>query len=389
MRTRVAVTGTVSTPHTLTNTANNTTPSQLLAIGGKLTITPRALTLSASKTYDGTDSLSSSELTLGNLHSTETLTYSGAQLSDRNVTTANKYVTNLTLANGSNGGLASNYELPSLSAYDATNNSATVSARALGVSVSKVYDGLGTATAAQTTLSNLASGESLTMSNVTLSDAHVATANKYVSALSLADNGPFLASNYSLPSLSAASANNTVTITPKDVLVTVGNATGTSKVYDGNTNSSLTATLSASGFLAGESATVSYGSATYNSKNVTEANQITLGSLTLGTISGSTTGVEDGRVVTVKIDGADVGTATVTGGVWSLTGVNLSGYADGQNFTVTADVSDAAGNPATQATQVISTTDTTAPTVSIATIAGDNVVDDSEDRTEDHTSQLH
>ncbi len=72
--------------------------------------------------------------------------------------------------------------------------------------------------------------------------------------------------------------------------MTVGNATGTSKVYDGNTNSSLTATLSASGFLAGESATVSYGSATYNSKNVTEANQITLGSLTLGSISGSTTG---------------------------------------------------------------------------------------------------
>ncbi len=206
-----AVTGTVSTPHTLTNTANNTTPSQLLAIGGKLTITPRALTLSASKTYDGTESLSSSELTLGNMYSTETLTFSGAQLSDRNVTTANKYVTNLTLANGTNGGLASNYELPSLSAYDATNNSATVSARALGVSVSKVYDGQATATAAQTTLSNLAEGESLTISSATLNSARVAVANKYVSALTVADNGPFLASNYSLPSLSAASANNTVT----------------------------------------------------------------------------------------------------------------------------------------------------------------------------------
>ncbi|WP_158592083.1 retention module-containing protein [Pseudomonas cavernicola] len=97
------------------------------------------------------------------------------------------------------------------------------------------------------------------------------------------------------------------------------------------------------------------------------------------TIAGTTSGVENGQLVSVMIDGVAVGTATVTNNVWSLSGVDLSGYADGQTYSVTADVSDAAGNPAVQAERDIRTTDTTAPTVSIGAIAGNDVVDDSED----------
>jgi filamentous hemagglutinin family protein len=291
------ITGSVSTPHTLPNTSNHNTPGQLLAIGGRLTITPRTLTLSANRVYDGTPTLTGSDLSLGNLYNNETLTYSAAKVNDRNVATANKYVTNVTLQDGT--GLASNYQLPSLSAYDATGNNATLTARALGVSVTKEYDGQTSAAAAQTTLTNLASGEGLTISGVTLGsarvagpDANLATSDNFVSALSLADKGPFLLSNYSQPTVSSASARNSATISAKELIISSISATGTSKVYDGTTaaDSSFSATISLSGFLTGESAPVTVNAAAYNSKNVADANQIGLSSVTLGSVTGSAVG---------------------------------------------------------------------------------------------------
>ena len=73
---------------------------------------------------------------------------------------------------------------------------------------------------------------------------------------------------------------------------------------------------------------------------------------------------------------------TVTANTWSITGIDLSGLSDGGagvGYPVTADVSDTAGNPAPTATRPITLTDTTAPTITINVIAGDDVVDDSED----------
>ena len=96
------------------------------------------------------------------------------------------------------------------------------------------------------------------------------------------------------------------------------------------------------------------------------------------TVSGTSTGVEDGQTVTVNINGTNY-TTTVTSNVWSIPNLDLSGLADGANFTVTADVSDAAGNAATQATRPISTIDTTAPTIAISVVAGNDVIDDAED----------
>jgi hypothetical protein len=74
------------------------------------------------------------------------------------------------------------------------------------------------------------------------------------------------------------------------------------------------------------------------------------------TISG-TTDAEDGQEVTLDIGGIST-TATVSGGVWSKV-VDLSSLSDG-DITITADVEDAAGNAATQATHTI-TKDTQAP----------------------------
>ena len=74
------------------------------------------------------------------------------------------------------------------------------------------------------------------------------------------------------------------------------------------------------------------------------------------TVSGTSSDLADGTVVTVAVsDGAAgnvSGTATVSAGVWSLS-LDLTALADGP-LTLTADATDAAGNPAPQATATAS-----------------------------------
>ena len=86
-------------------------------------------------------------------------------------------------------------------------------------------------------------------------------------------------------------------------------------------------------------------------------------------IAGTTTGVADGQTVFINISSSAGGTpinasATTTSNTYSLSNLDLSSLNDG-TLTITADVSDLAGNSATQASDT-STKDTTAPTVSVA-----------------------
>jgi len=102
-------------------------------------------------------------------------------------------------------------------------------------------------------------------------------------------------------------------------------------------------------------------------------------------LSGSTSGVENGQSVSVTLVDAGgtvvySGSALVSNNAWSIPGVDLSALPDGTSYTVTASVSDAAGNAATPATRPVSTLDTTAPTISIAVVAGDDLIDDAEDQ---------
>ena len=102
------------------------------------------------------------------------------------------------------------------------------------------------------------------------------------------------------------------------------------------------------------------------------------------TVSGTTSGVENGQTVTVTLsDGVNpdvVTTATVTGGVWTAADADISGLNNG-SITVHADVSDFAGNPAAQASHTL-TLDNVAPSIAIdATLEGDNIVNASEDNT--------
>ncbi len=102
------------------------------------------------------------------------------------------------------------------------------------------------------------------------------------------------------------------------------------------------------------------------------------------TVSGTAVGAEDGQIVTLSLKTADGSatlqtlTTTVSGGAWhlDLPPSATPMFPDG-NYLVTADVSDAAGNPAVEATRTI-TVDTHAPTIIINPIAGDNVVNAAE-----------
>ena len=95
------------------------------------------------------------------------------------------------------------------------------------------------------------------------------------------------------------------------------------------------------------------------------------------TVSGTATGA-DGQTVTVDVGGTTL-TPTVSSGTWSasLSSGDAQALSEG-SVTVTADVSDAAGNAATQATRTLSV-DRTAPSISIDTIAGDDTLNASED----------
>ena len=115
------------------------------------TITAKSLTASAAatnKTYDGTTTATTT-LTLSGLIGTETLGQTvTSTFSDKNVGTAKTVTVNsIVLADGSNGGLASNY---SISTGQTT--TANITAKALTASAAatnKTYDGT---TAATTTL---------------------------------------------------------------------------------------------------------------------------------------------------------------------------------------------------------------------------------------------
>ncbi|WP_156915517.1 Ig-like domain-containing protein [Synechococcus sp. WH 8109] len=86
-------------------------------------------------------------------------------------------------------------------------------------------------------------------------------------------------------------------------------------------------------------------------------------------ISGTTSGAVDGQTVSINISSSGGGTpinttASVNTNVYSLSNLDLSSLNDG-TLTVTADVSDLAGNAATQATDTTSK-DTAAPTIAIS-----------------------
>ncbi|WP_411704107.1 Ig-like domain-containing protein, partial [Edaphovirga cremea] len=90
-----------------------------------------------------------------------------------------------------------------------------------------------------------------------------------------------------------------------------------------------------------------------------------------------TSNVEAGQNVTVNVNGTDYSATVGTDGTWSVTvpAADMAALTDG-DITVTAGVNDKAGNPASADKGVL--VDLIAPTVTINTIAGDDIINSSE-----------
>ncbi|HIH9110813.1 TPA: BapA-related adhesin SiiEA [Escherichia coli] len=94
------------------------------------------------------------------------------------------------------------------------------------------------------------------------------------------------------------------------------------------------------------------------------------------TVSGTST-AETGQTLTVTLNGTNYQTTVQADGSWSLTlpASDLAALAN-NGYTLTASVSDLAGNPGSASKGV--TVDTTAPVISFNTVAGDDVINNVE-----------
>ncbi|MEP7246465.1 MAG: YDG domain-containing protein, partial [Gammaproteobacteria bacterium] len=229
----------------------------------------------ADKAYDGDTSASVTLAGLAGFAGSETVGVTGTgTFNSKNVTGANLVTVNsVVLADGSNGGLALNYSLAG--GQTAVAHITPRVLTALASSIDKVYDGNASATVTLAGLTNLAGSETLGVSGTgTFNSKDVATANLVtVGAVMLADgsNGG-LASNYSLASGQTAVAH----ISPQSL---TASAAASDKIYDGGTLA--TVTLSGLTGLVGTETLGANGTGTFNSKDVADANVVTVNSVSL------------------------------------------------------------------------------------------------------------
>jgi hypothetical protein len=272
---------------------------------GALDVTTRPITLSGSRVYDATTTVSNSDLTtFNNMVSGESLAITGSgTIADLNVGTT-KNVTLGTLALANNTASASNYSLSS-----ATLN---ITQRPLNITATKAYDGNTTIASGSLTLSNLSGGQTInTSGSITTNSANVAsygTSDITVSSLSLA-NGTGAASNYTL-----SGGTYSASITQK-VLGLTG-----SRVYNATTTAS-SSDLSLTGLVGSETLTLS-GGGTLATSAVGSGKTITLNTLAISnnsglasnyTLSGTSTLDVTARTVTVTGSRVYDGTTTING----------------------------------------------------------------------------
>ena len=148
-------------------------------------ISSKTVSLSASKIYDaGVDLAGYVSLLTG--VGTETLSYSGATSSSKDVAVSGKYIDAITLedAMDGSGGLASNYQLPVL---DASNAPVTIGAKTVGLSASRIYDGSKVLSGDDVLITTGVGTETLSYSGAVSSSKDVAVSDKYIDAITLED----------------------------------------------------------------------------------------------------------------------------------------------------------------------------------------------------------
>ncbi|WP_315123576.1 YDG domain-containing protein [Comamonas antarctica] len=242
-------------------------------------ITPKALTAtinagSADKVYDGSTAATATLTITDGLVGGQTLAATGTGVfNSQNVASANSVtLTGTALANGT--GLASNYTLAAGQTAQAAIAARTLTATA--TASSKVYDGSAAAAPVLTITAGLVNGESVSATGTgSFNSKDVLAANRVtVDAITLADGANGLASNYRIDAGQQAAAS--ITAKALGAAVVAGSA---DKVYDGTTAASARLAIT-SGLVNGETLTAT-GASTFNSRNVADANRVTVGAVTL------------------------------------------------------------------------------------------------------------
>ncbi len=276
------------------------------------TITPYVVDLSGSRVYDGTTDASASDLVLGALVGTETLTLSGTgTAASANVGTRTVDTTGLSLGNDT--GLASNYT------FVGGTQELSITPFVVSLDGTRIYDG--TTDIANSVLStgSLAGTETLAITGAgSIADGNVSD-NKTLNldTIALAD-GTGLATNYTL-----TGGTHTVDVTPYVVDVS-----GT-RVYDATTDADAgDLTL---GALVGSETLALSGSGTASSKNVGTRTVDTVG-LSLG----DGTGLASNYTFTGGTHELDITAASL-----SISGITASNKVYDATTGATIDVSGA------------------------------------------------
>ncbi|MDA7546797.1 YDG domain-containing protein, partial [Alphaproteobacteria bacterium] len=249
-------------------------------------IVPKVLTATAStanKTYNRSTTASTT-LTLTGLVGSETLGITNSSTFNNKNVGAGKSVTvnSITLADGSNGGLAANY---SISAGQTT--TANITAKSLTVSgitaSNKTYDGntVSTLDASSVAYSGLVSGDTFNGTYTgAFSDKNVGTGKTVTITPSYTGAD---VSNYSVTDQSSTTAN----ITAK--ALTVSGITSSSKTYDGSTNATLdSSSATYTGLLSGDTFNGSYTGA-FSNANVGSGKTVNITSSYSGADAGNYT----------------------------------------------------------------------------------------------------
>ena len=307
--------------YTLNNTSTTTTAN----------ITPRVLDLSGTRVYDAnTDANaslfgSSGVITTG--IGTETVNLGGSgTVSNKNVgsyTGGNFNLSTLTLSNGSNGGLASNYTL--VGGTDTLNITPATLTVTGTVAANKIYDGTTAASLSGSVLNGVFGGDNVTLGNDTVGQFNTKDVGtgKPVSTSMTVSGGD--SSNYVLVQPTGITAN----ITQRAITVT---ATGTNRVYDGTLND----TVTLSGTLSGDNVTINDTSALFTDPNVGTGKTVTVSGISLSGASAgnytlnntSTTTTADITPVILNLTGTRTydsttnAAASLFGSNGVLTGVN-------------------------------------------------------------------
>ena len=94
------------------------------------------------------------------------------------------------------------------------------------------------------------------------------------------------------------------------------------------------------------------------------------------TISGTATGA-NGETISVSWGGIDKTATIANNGTWTVTYNTADIPADASSSAISANVSDTAANPATEVSKTV-VIDTTAPTITINTVATDDIINAAE-----------